>query len=186
MRLRTNVCARVRVGCPLYINGGAQSWPSQRGLSATPRMDRGDRPGRAQVKILYSREGYYIAFGPEYEHATWRTVGVDQFTPPTLFGVTYIKTIDTRNPFLDEIAECSKRPRRSWCSVLTSRALALKPEHRTPPKFSQSRIARTYLCTICRFTKRTRRCLSSPACVKGLPSQRKSSWCNPAINLRSG
>ena len=67
-------------------------------------------PDALKVEILYSREGYYIAFGPEYKHAMWRTVGVDQFASPTFFGVTYIKTIDTRTPFLDDLAEYSKRP----------------------------------------------------------------------------
>lgn len=67
-------------------------------------------PDTLRVEILYSREGYYIAFGPEYEHAMWRTVGIDQFANPAFFGITYIKTIDTRNPFLDDLAEYSKRP----------------------------------------------------------------------------
>lgn len=63
-----------------------------------------------KVDILYSSEGYHIAFGPNYQHAMWRTVGVDQFSSPDFFGVTYIKTIDTRNPLLDDLAEYSKRP----------------------------------------------------------------------------
>jgi hypothetical protein len=67
-------------------------------------------PGALKVEILYSREGYYIAFGPEYKHAMWRTVGIDQFVNPMFFGMTYIKTIDTRNPLLDALAEYSKRP----------------------------------------------------------------------------
>lgn len=67
-------------------------------------------PDALKVEILYSRDGYYIAFGPEYHHAMWRTVGVDQFISPTFFGVTYIKTIDSRNPFLDKLARYSENP----------------------------------------------------------------------------
>jgi hypothetical protein len=67
-------------------------------------------PDALKVEILYSRDGYYIAFGPEYRHAMWRTVGVDQFISPTFFGVTYIKTIDSRNSFLDDLAQYAKSP----------------------------------------------------------------------------
>jgi hypothetical protein len=63
-----------------------------------------------KVEILYSDEGYYIAFGPEYQHALWRTVGIDQFSSPLFYGFTYIKTIDSRQTVLDDIAEYSKRP----------------------------------------------------------------------------
>lgn len=67
-------------------------------------------PDALNVEILYSEEGYYIAFGPEHQHAMWRTVGIDKFVNPVFFGMTYIKTIDTRNVFLDVLAEYSKRP----------------------------------------------------------------------------
>lgn len=67
-------------------------------------------PDALNVEILYSQAGYYIAFGPEHKHAMWRTVGVDQFVNPMFFGMTYIKTIDSRHSFLDALAEYSKRP----------------------------------------------------------------------------
>ena len=66
-------------------------------------------PDALKVEILYSGEGYYIAFGPEYQHALWRTVGIDQFSSPLFYGFTYIKTIDSRQSILDDIAEYSKR-----------------------------------------------------------------------------
>ena len=67
-------------------------------------------PDALKVEILYSRDGYYIALGPDYQHAMWRTVGIDQFTSPTFFGITYIKTLHTRHPFLDDLAEYSRQP----------------------------------------------------------------------------
>lgn len=67
-------------------------------------------PDALKVEILYSQDGYYIAFGPDYQHAMWRTVGIDQFVSPSFFGVTYIKTIDSRNPFLDELARYAESP----------------------------------------------------------------------------
>ncbi len=65
-------------------------------------------PDALKVEILYSSRGYYIGFGPEYQHAIWRTVGIDQFTSPLFYGVTYIKTIDSRQPLLDRLADYSK------------------------------------------------------------------------------
>jgi hypothetical protein len=61
-------------------------------------------PDALQVEILFSGEGYYIGLGPNYKHLLWRTVGLDQTVVPLIFGLTYIKTIDTRNPFLDQLA----------------------------------------------------------------------------------
>jgi hypothetical protein len=62
-------------------------------------------PDALQVEILYSAEGYYIAFGPNSRHLLWRTVGLDQTVDPLIWGLTYIKTIDTRNSFLDQLAD---------------------------------------------------------------------------------
>jgi hypothetical protein len=67
-------------------------------------------PDALRVEILYSGAGYYISFGPEYQHAMWRTVGVDQLYSPIYWGLTYIKTIDTRHAFLDSLARHSQHP----------------------------------------------------------------------------
>jgi hypothetical protein len=67
-------------------------------------------PDALKVEILYSGAGYYISFGPEYQNAMWRTVGVDQLYSPIYWGLTYIKTIDTRNAILDRLAGYSKHP----------------------------------------------------------------------------
>jgi hypothetical protein len=65
-------------------------------------------PDALKVEILYSGAGYYISFGPEYQHAMWRTVGLDQLYSPIYWGITYIKTIDTRHAFLDNLARYSQ------------------------------------------------------------------------------
>lgn len=62
-------------------------------------------PDALQVEILYSNEGYYISLGPNPRHLLWRTVGLDQAVDPLIWGLTYIKTIDTRNSFLDQLAD---------------------------------------------------------------------------------
>lgn len=67
-------------------------------------------PDALNVEVLYSKAGYYISFGPEYRHAMWRTVGLDRFCSPMYWGITYIKTIDTRHAFLDRLANYSKHP----------------------------------------------------------------------------
>ena len=67
-------------------------------------------PDALNVEILYSSAGYYISFGPEYHHAMWRTIGLDQLCSPMFWGVTYIKTIDTRNEFLERLANYSRHP----------------------------------------------------------------------------
>lgn len=65
-------------------------------------------PDALTVEILYSGAGYYISFGPQHQYAMWRTVGVDQLFDPMFFGVTYIKKIDTRQRFVDQLALYSK------------------------------------------------------------------------------
>lgn len=67
-------------------------------------------PDALNVEVLYSESGYYISFGPEYRHAMWRTVGLDQFSNPMYWGITYIKTIDTRHEFLERLASYSRHP----------------------------------------------------------------------------
>ncbi len=62
-------------------------------------------PDALRVEILYSNDGYYIALGPNAKHLLWRTVGLDQTVDPLIWGLTYIKTIDTRNAFLDRLAD---------------------------------------------------------------------------------
>ena len=62
-------------------------------------------PDALRVEILYSDEGYHIGFGPNAKHLLWRTVGLDRTIEPLIWGLTYIKTIDTRNSFLDQLAE---------------------------------------------------------------------------------
>jgi hypothetical protein len=62
-------------------------------------------PDALRVEILYSDQGYHISFGPSAKHLLWRTVGLDRTVDPLILGLTYIKTIDTRNPFLDQLAE---------------------------------------------------------------------------------
>jgi hypothetical protein len=62
-------------------------------------------PDALKVEILYSDKGYQISFGPNAKHLLWRTVGLDSTVDPLIWGLTYIKTIDTRNPFLDQLAE---------------------------------------------------------------------------------
>jgi len=64
-------------------------------------------PDALKVEILYSDEGYHISFGPNAKHLLWRTIGLDGTVDPLIWGLTYIKKIDTRNPFLDELAEQS-------------------------------------------------------------------------------
>ena len=61
-------------------------------------------PDALRVEILYSDDGYYIGFGPDAKHLLWRTVGLDQTIDPLIWGLTFIKKIDTRNPFLDQLA----------------------------------------------------------------------------------
>jgi hypothetical protein len=67
-------------------------------------------PDAFRVEILYSGEPYYTSFGPDAKHLLWRTIGLDQTVDPLIFGLTYIKTIDTRNPFLDRLAERALLP----------------------------------------------------------------------------
>src|SRR5260370_25097413 len=67
-------------------------------------------PDALNVEILYSGEGYYISFGPEPKHLSWRTVGLDQMIDPLLWALTYIKTIDTRNLFVDQLADHARLP----------------------------------------------------------------------------
>jgi hypothetical protein len=67
-------------------------------------------PDALNVEILYSGAGYYIGFGPQYQHAMWRTVGVDQIRDPLFYGVTYIKKIDSRHAMVDELARHSTNP----------------------------------------------------------------------------
>ncbi|WP_159008526.1 hypothetical protein [Bradyrhizobium sp. S69] len=67
-------------------------------------------PDALNVEILYSALGYYISFAPDYQHAMWRTVGVDRLATPIYWGITYIKTIDTRQAFLDDLAMHAKHP----------------------------------------------------------------------------
>jgi hypothetical protein len=67
-------------------------------------------PDALNVEILYSAAGYYISFAADYHHAMWRTVGVDRLINPIYWGLTYIKTIDSRQPFLDDLARHSKHP----------------------------------------------------------------------------
>jgi hypothetical protein len=67
-------------------------------------------PDAIRVEILYSEEGYYISFGPDAKHLSWRTIGLDQTVDPLIWTLTYIKTIDTRNPFIDQLADNARLP----------------------------------------------------------------------------
>lgn len=86
-------------------------------------------PDALKVEILYSGAGYYIGFGPDYHHALWRTVGVDQLSNPMYWGITYIKTIDTRNPLLERLARHSKHP---VAPVILSAARYKGPDQKSP------------------------------------------------------
>lgn len=86
-------------------------------------------PDALRVEILYSGEGYYISFGPDYHHALWRTVGIDQLPNPMYWGFSYLKKIDTRNALLDRLARHSTHP---VAPVIVSAALYAGPDHKSP------------------------------------------------------
>lgn len=88
-------------------------------------------PDALSVEILYSGEGYHISFGPEADHLLWRTVGLDQTIDPLILGLTYIKKIDTRNRFVDDLANRARLP---VAPVIISGAQYTGPEQprRTP------------------------------------------------------
>jgi hypothetical protein len=96
-------------------------------------------PDALNVEILYSQHGYYISFAPEPKHLLWRAVGLDQTIDPLMAGLTYVKTIDTRQSFLDKLAEHAELP---VAPVIISGAQCVGPEQPgpTPPKSGQHAI----------------------------------------------
>ncbi|MDN5005542.1 hypothetical protein ACFQZO_32300 [Bradyrhizobium sp. GCM10027634] len=86
-------------------------------------------PDALRVEILYAGAGYYISFGPDFQHALWRTVGIDQLTNPMYWGFTYIKKIDTRHPVLDRLARHAAHP---VAPVILSAALYTGPDDASP------------------------------------------------------
>lgn len=67
-------------------------------------------PDALRVEILYDEAGYCIALGPDVRHALWRTSGVGDNNDVVVMGLTYIKPIDSRHVYLENIAEYSASP----------------------------------------------------------------------------
>lgn len=67
-------------------------------------------PDALRVEILYVGAGYELAIGPDATHMLWRTSGLRADIDQNIVGITYIKPIDTRNSFLDDLADYGTLP----------------------------------------------------------------------------
>lgn len=71
-------------------------------------------PDALNAEILYSGDGYYFAFGAEPKHLIWRTLGLTSIVDPQIVGVTYIKTIDSRQEIVRKLAAPPCGPRHGY------------------------------------------------------------------------
>lgn len=61
-------------------------------------------PGAIAVDIAFSGAGYVFALSQDWRALRWRLHGFDNVVQPEAFNIFWTKPIDTRNPFLDQLA----------------------------------------------------------------------------------
>ncbi|MGX9356638.1 hypothetical protein ACS3SW_16175 [Roseobacteraceae bacterium S113] len=67
-------------------------------------------PSAVTVEILFDDPGYVISVSQQPDIMRWRLMGLDTTFNPITFTVSVIKRLDTRHPFLSELAEYSRKP----------------------------------------------------------------------------
>jgi len=67
-------------------------------------------PNAISVEILFDDPGYVISVGPQPDLLKLRLRGLDPDEDTILMGISLMKRLDTRHPFLDELARYSREP----------------------------------------------------------------------------
>src|SRR5262249_36112096 len=60
--------------------------------------------------IVFDGPGYVLAISQQIDLMRWRVAGLDTARQPIMLATTHMKRLDSRHPFLEELAEYAKRP----------------------------------------------------------------------------
>jgi hypothetical protein len=90
-------------------------------------------PNAINLEILFDGQGYGLTISQNPELLRYRLMGLNTADRPVVLTMAVIKRLDTRHPFLDELAEYSEQP---IAPVLLTVA-GITPSNRSPIAASQ-------------------------------------------------
>lgn len=67
-------------------------------------------PNVISLEILFDGEGYAVAISQQHDLLRWRLFGIDTAENPIVLTVSLTKRMNTRHPFLNELADYAQRP----------------------------------------------------------------------------
>ncbi|MEG3082048.1 hypothetical protein U1707_00195 [Sphingomonas sp. PB2P12] len=67
-------------------------------------------PNAIQLEILLDEPGYWVTISQQPELMQMRVLGIDTATKPLVFSMSITKRLDTKHPFLDNLAKYAREP----------------------------------------------------------------------------
>lgn len=90
---------------PMLMLVGRQAAPLREAFTLMRNWHEEAGPGAIAVDIAFSGAGYVFALSQDWRALRWRLHGFDNVVQPEAFNIFWTKAIDTRNPFLDQLAD---------------------------------------------------------------------------------
>ncbi len=67
-------------------------------------------PNAIRLEILFDGPGYVLAISQQPDLMRWRLAGLDTALRPLMVGMTHMKRLDSRHPYLERLADYSRQP----------------------------------------------------------------------------
>ena len=97
-------------GPPFIALIGTEAQPMRSALALLRKWVDLDGPSAINLEVDVREHDYSVAISQRPETMRWRLRGIDSVDQSIVFGSSLIKTLDTKNPFLDDLATYSRKP----------------------------------------------------------------------------